>query len=93
MWLGGARLTEVAFAFLYALDPRLGLGGRLISRRAALATALVLLVTPTYAGLFHEVSSDPVFAFLVAWWAGAVVGHGRRGRRGGSSAWGSGSRS
>ena len=63
MWLGGARLTEVAFAFLYALDPRLGLGGRLISRHAALATALVLLVTPTYAGLFHEVSSDPVFAF------------------------------
>ena len=44
-----------------------------ISRQAALATALVLLVTPTYAGLFHDVSSDPVFAFVLAWWAGAVV--------------------
>ena len=41
-----------------------------LSRAAALATALVLLVTPTYAGLFHEVSSDPVFAFVLAWWAG-----------------------
>ncbi|HEX2302391.1 MAG TPA: glycosyltransferase family 39 protein, partial [Gaiella sp.] len=74
MWLGGARLTEVAFAFLYALSI-LGWAWAVvpISRRAALATALVLLVTPTYAGLFHEVSSDPVFASIVAWWAGAVV--------------------
>ncbi len=74
MWLGGARLTEVVFACLYALSI-LGWAWAVvpISRSAALATALVLLVTPTYAGLFHEVSSDPVFAFLVAWWAGAVV--------------------
>ena len=74
MWLGGARLTEVVFACLYALS-LLGWAWAVvpISRNAALATALVLLVTPTYAGLFHEVSSDPVFAFIVAWWAGAVV--------------------
>jgi hypothetical protein len=74
MWLGGARLTEVVFGCLYALSI-LGWAWAVvpISRRAALATALVLLVTPTYAGLFHEVSSDPVFAFLLAWWAGAVV--------------------
>lgn len=74
MWLGGAQLTEVAFGGLYALS-LLGWAWALapISRAAALATALVLLVTPTYAGLFHEVSSDPVFAFLLAWWAGAVV--------------------
>ena len=74
MWLGGAHLTEIAFAVLYALSI-LGWAWAVapISRRAALATALVLLVTPTYAGLFHEVSSDPVFAFVFAWWAGAVV--------------------
>ena len=74
MWLGGARLTEVVFAVLYALSI-LGWAWAVvpISRRVALATALVLLVTPTYAGLFHEVSSDPVFAFLLAWWAGVVV--------------------
>ncbi len=74
MWLGGARLTEVVFAFLYALS-LLGWAWAVvpISRTAALAVALVLLVTPTYAGLFHEVSSDPVFAFLLAWWSGAVV--------------------
>ena len=74
MWLGGARLTEIVFALLYALS-LLGWAWALapISRAAALTTALVLLVTPTYAGLFHEVSSDPVFAFVFAWWAGAVV--------------------
>ena len=70
----GARLTEVVFGCLYALA-LLGWAWAVvpISREAALATALVLLVTPTYAGLFHDVSSDPVFAFILAWWAGAVV--------------------
>jgi hypothetical protein len=74
MWAGGARLTELVFALLYALA-LLGWAWAVVpvSRSAALATALVLLVTPTYAGLYHEVSSDPVFAFLLAWWAGAVV--------------------
>jgi hypothetical protein len=74
MWIGGAALTEIVFAALYALS-LLGWAWAVvpISRRAALATALVLLVAVPYAGLFHEVSSDPVFAFLVAWWAGAVV--------------------
>lgn len=84
MWIGGARLTEVVFALLYALSI-LGWAWAVapISRAAALATGLVLLVTPTYAGLYHEVSSDPVFAFLLAWWAGAVV----RAWRTGSLAW------
>jgi len=84
MWLGGAQLTEVVFALLYALSV-LGWAWAIVplSRAAALATALVLLVTPTYAGLFHEVSSDPVFAFLLAWWAGAVVRAGSTG----STAW------
>jgi hypothetical protein len=74
MWVGGAHLTEVVFAFLYALSI-LGWAWAVapISRTVTLAVALVLLVTPTYAGLFHEVSSDPVFAFILAWWAGAVV--------------------
>ncbi|MBA2294813.1 MAG: hypothetical protein H0W16_06745 [Actinobacteria bacterium] len=74
MWLGGAALAEVVFGVLYALSI-LGWAWAVapLSRAAALATALVLLVTPTYAGLFHEVSSDHVFALLVAWWAGAVV--------------------
>ena len=84
MWLGGARVTEVVFALLYALS-LLGWAWALvpISRAAALTMALVLLVTPTYAGLFHEVSSDPVFAFVFAWWAGAVV----RAWSTGSTAW------
>ena len=84
MWIGGARLTEIVFAFLYALSI-LGWAWAVlpISRSVAIATACVLLVTPTYAALFHEVSSDPVFAFLFAWWAGAVV----RGWKTGSTWW------
>jgi hypothetical protein len=84
MWIGGARLMEIAFALLYALSI-LGWAWAVapISARVAVATACVLLVTPTYAGLFHEVSSDPVFAFLFAWWAGAVV----RAWKTGSNAW------
>jgi hypothetical protein len=84
MWIGGAWLTEVVFAFLYALSI-LGWAWAVVpvSRRVALGVAGVLLVTPTYAGLFHEVSSDPVFAFLVAWWAGAVV----RAWRTGATSW------
>lgn len=84
MWIGGAGLTEVVFAFLYALS-LLGWAWAVapISRSAALATGLVLLVAVPYAGLFHEVSSDPVFAFVLAWWAGAVV----RAWLTGSTAW------
>ena len=74
MWLGGAGLTEVVFAALYALS-LLGWAWAVapISRSAALATGVVLLLAAPYAGLFHEVSSDPVFAFVLAWWAGSVV--------------------
>ena len=84
MWLGGAGLTEVVLALLYALSV-LGWAWAVvpISRSAALATALVLLVAAPYAGLFHEVSSDPVFAFVLAWWAGTVV----RAWDSGSSRW------
>ena len=93
MWLGGARLTEVAFAFLYALSilgwawasSRSPGGPR--SRRPSSCSR------HAYAGLFHEVSSDPVFASIVAWWAGAVV----RAWKTGATWWlvgvGSGSRS
>ncbi len=84
MWVGGAHLTEAVFAVLYALAI-LGWAWAVvpISRRAALATGVVLLLAVPYAGLFHEVSSDPVFAFLFAWWAGAVV----RAWMTGSSGW------
>ena len=74
MWVGGAALTEVVLGILYALS-LLGWAWAVapISRGAALATGVVLLLAAPYAGLFHEVSSDPVFAFVLAWWAGAVV--------------------
>ena len=75
MWLGGAPAHRGRVRRASTRSPSSAGRGRScpISRQAALATALVLLVTPTYAGLFHDVSSDPVFAFVLAWWAGAVV--------------------
>ena len=68
MWVGGAALTEVVLGVLYALSLLAWAWAVVpISRRAALATGVVLLLAAPYAGLFHEVSSDPVFAFVLAW--------------------------
>ena len=86
MWLGGARADRGRVRVpLRALAPRLGLGGRpdLAHRRARDRRSSSSSRRP-YAGLFHEVSSDPVFAFLLAWWAGAVVRAWSTGSTGGS---------
>jgi hypothetical protein len=84
MWIGGAGLTELVFGVLYALSV-LGWAWAVVplSRSAALTTALVLLLAAPYAGLYHEVSSDPVFALVLAWWAGAVT----RAWRTGEASW------
>ena len=75
MWVGGAAPDRGRVRVpLRALAPRLGLGGRPdLAHRPRSRRASSCSSPPTYAGLFHEVSSDPVFAFLLAWWAGAVV--------------------
>ena len=46
---------------------------RPLGRRVAVAMGLVMLVNVPFAGLFHEVSSDFVFAALFALFAGFVV--------------------
>ena len=60
MWVGGAALTEVVLGVLYALS-LLGWAWVVapISRRAALATGVVLLLAAPYAGLFTRCRATP----------------------------------
>jgi hypothetical protein len=61
---GGGLLAEAVMGLLFALSVlawsavALAAGGR----RAALAVAVLLLLYPGYGGLFHELSSDAMFA-------------------------------
>lgn len=74
MWLGGAALLEVLMGLIYALAI-VGWAWAVLplGRRVAVAMGLVMLVNVPFAGLFHEVSSDFVFAALFALFAGLVV--------------------
>ena len=71
---GGATLAEVAMAFAYAASilafavAALGFG-----RRCALLTAAALFLYPGYGALFHQVSSDSVFALVFALWTLGVA--------------------
>jgi len=51
---------------------------RAFGARAALLTAIALLVYPAYGLMFHEVSSEPIFAAGFALWALLVVRAARR---------------
>jgi hypothetical protein len=68
--LGGGPLAEACMAILYAgsIVAWTWVAGT-FARRAALFTAVALLVFPGYAILFHEYSSDAVFAAGYAGWA------------------------
>jgi len=72
--LGGGRLAETAMAALFAgsivawATTALAFG-----RRAAVLMALALLFFPAYGALFHEFSSDAVFAAGFALWVLLVV--------------------
>ena len=72
--LGGIWLLELVFALLYASSI---LGWSAVAlhfgRIPALFSALLLLVYPAYATLFHQASSDAVFATGLAGWALLLV--------------------
>jgi hypothetical protein len=77
--LGGRELTEAAMALGYATAvTAFARAASAFGRRAALITALALLLYPTYGALFHGVSSDPVFALVLALWTPLVVETARR---------------
>ena len=71
--LGGA-LAEPAMSILSALSVTAWfLAARSFGGKAALLTALVLVLYPGYGILFHELASDAVFAAAFAGWSLLVV--------------------
>jgi Glycosyltransferase family 87/Dolichyl-phosphate-mannose-protein mannosyltransferase len=72
--LAGGALAEPAMSLLYAASiVAWFLAARTFGGKAALLTAAVLLLYPGYGILFHELSSDAVFAAAFAGWALALV--------------------
>jgi hypothetical protein len=70
----GGALAEPVVSVLYAGSIVVWfLAARSFSRGAALLTAVVLLAYPGYGILFHELSSDAVFAAAFAGWSLLVV--------------------
>jgi Dolichyl-phosphate-mannose-protein mannosyltransferase len=68
--LGGTALLEVVFGLLYAISIVAWSATALVfGRIPALFAALLLLVYPAYATLYHQASSDAVFATGLACWA------------------------
>jgi len=72
--LFGGALAEPAMSVLYAASiVAWFLAARTFGGKAALLTAVVLLLYPGYGILFHELSSDAVFAAAFAGWALVLV--------------------
>ncbi len=66
----GGALAELGVSALYgAAVTAWFLAARTFGGRAALAMAVVLLLYPSYAILFHELASDAVFAAAFALWS------------------------
>ena len=72
--VGGGRLAEPLLALCFAVSVTAwGTIGRSFGPRTAIAVAVVLLLYPGFGALFHELSSEPVFATAFALWSLAVV--------------------
>ena len=67
--LGGPLLAEAGMALLFALSIlAFAVAALEFGPAAALLTTVALLAYPGYGALFHEVSSDPIFAFVFSLW-------------------------
>jgi hypothetical protein len=72
--VAGGFFAEPVMALLYAGSVvAWATAARAFGARAALLVALALLIYPAYGLMFHEVSSEPVFAAGFALWALLVV--------------------
>ncbi len=68
--IGGIALLEITFGVLYAITILAWSATALtFGRLPALATAGLLLVYPAYATIYHQASSDAVFATGLALWS------------------------
>lgn len=72
---GGGLFAEVLMALFFAASILAWsfVALRAVGCRAALLVAVALLVFPGYGGLFHQLSSDVVFAMAFAGWAVLVM--------------------
>lgn len=72
--LGGPLLAEVGLALGYAVSvAAFAAAAAEFSVLAGAVTAVALLAYPGYGALFHVVSSDPIFAIVIALWTFVVV--------------------
>jgi hypothetical protein len=70
MAIGGSALLEMVFGVLFAVSVVAWSATALVFGRVpALASAVLLLVYPGWATLYHQASSDAVFATGLALWA------------------------
>ena len=70
MAIGGSVLLEIVFGVLFAVGVVAWSATALVFGRVpALASAVLLLVYPAWATLYHQASSDAVFATGLALWA------------------------
>jgi hypothetical protein len=68
--VAGGALAEPLLAVLFALSVvAWAAAARAFSSRAALLVAAALLIYPAYGLMFHELSSEPLFAAAFALWA------------------------
>lgn len=68
--VAGGKLAEPLLGLSYALSTTAwAVTGRYFGPRVALGVAAVLLTYPAYGAMFHELSSEPLFATVFALWA------------------------
>lgn len=72
--LGGPLLAEAIMAVAYAVSVlAFAAAAREFGKLPAVLTAVALLAYPGYSALFHQISSDPVFAFVLSLWTLSVI--------------------
>lgn len=70
----GTTAVELVLGLMFAASVGIYVHlGSIFGRRVALGIGVALLVYPPYAAIFHEFSSDQLYAFGVAAWALAVA--------------------
>lgn len=72
--LGGPVLAEAVAAVAYGISIlAFSMSALLFGRLAAIVTTVALLAYPGYGALFHQISSDPAFAFVYSLWTLATL--------------------
>lgn len=72
--LGGPLLAEAVMGVAFAVSVlAFATAAYEFGRAAAIVTAVAVLAYPGYGALFHQLSSDPIFALVFSLWTAAAV--------------------